>query len=470
MNVKWSMARPPLVPEAWHTWSSAQVPGNVPAASGDAATERRLEWPLGTLAALRQGFERGLPRRIGWLERDASHGWTACPLEESALARAAQVFRRGVAYASPGATFVRTEHSGAYAITLVDPRGSPLDDPAATWTIVDGDVKRLWPERLASVASLSLSLTEHTKSLESVGVILAAWRASGRPRRWQIVGGGLLADVAGFAAALVGASMVLVPTTLLAMVDACVGGKTGVNFAPYGKNQVGAWYFPTAVRVWTPWLSTLPERELRAGAMECLKHAFLAGDLRLAQELKDAVREGSSAGLNQLLEPLMGFKAAIVERDPAEEGERVILNLGHTCGHALEALSQAKTQGDVTLLHGEAIGYGLIYALLLSARLGGLDPSLCEHMIALLESTGIPLTRADLAQRLGVQDLAAPDVFSSLQTYMGLDKKKEGGEDVPFVLLADLGRVAREEGRWVKKVSAQTLREIWAHFLQRLAA
>jgi 3-dehydroquinate synthase len=313
-----------------------------------------------------------------------------------------------------------------------------------------------------------MTLNEHTKSLESVGAILKAWRDRGQPRRWQIVGGGLLSDVAAFAAALVGAQFDLVPTTLLAMVDACVGGKTGVNFPPFGKNQIGAWAFPQEVRVWSPWLSTLPERELRAGAVEALKHAFLLGDLHLAQNLTIYTETKAAQSMEALLEPLIRCKATIVERDPAEEGERAVLNLGHTLGHGLEAYALEASQDDYALLHGEAVAFGLVYALLLSERVAGLSAKARGEMTSLVHQVAGCLNRATLVQALGEPDLTAHHVFDRLLHFMGMDKKNIQGAETRWVLLSGLGEVYRDGGAWTTPVPSPILREVWTHLVASL--
>jgi 3-dehydroquinate synthase len=336
------------------------------------------------------------------------------------------------------------------------------------WTLVDGRVAACWPQVFSLVSPFLLTLNEHSKSLASVAKIIEAWKDRGRPKRWQIVGGGIISDVAAFAAALVGAEFDLVPTTLLAMVDACVGGKTGVNFPPFGKNQVGAWAFPREVRVWSPWLSTLPERELRSGAVESLKHAFLLGNLGLAKDLTSDIIKPASGSLEPLLEPLISCKAAIVERDPAEEGERAVLNLGHTLGHALEGYALEKSQDEQNILHGEAVAFGLVYALLLSEKVAGLPSRLCRGMIAHIQEASGCLNRSHLIGALREPDLTAQHVFEHLLHFMGMDKKNLRGHETRWVLLSEVGQVYRVGEAWTTSVPLPILYETWKQLVTSL--
>ena len=465
------MSRPAVPVQSWYSWSWSQIEVQATEGVEDSTTERLLRWPQGTIAILREGFEKKLGRQVGWLEPHVNE--SLLPLSsQSPIAAAAHVFKRGVAHAVGKATSRVDKLQGAYPIAILGGDSDPLSHDPEVWTIVDGEVARLWPKVFDFAPCLTLSLSEHVKTLPTVATILAAWTQRGKPRHWQIVGGGILADVAGFAAAIAGCEMDLIPTTLLAMVDACVGGKTAVNFAPYGKNQIGSWHFPSAVKVWSPWLSTLPQRELISGAMEGLKHCLLLGDLDLAEQLSHAISHVRSGGswesLNALLPALIGFKAEVVARDPAEVGERAILNLGHTLGHALEALSQENTKPDATLLHGEAVGCGLVYALLLSTKISGLSQESCDQMIGLVRSAGGLMPYSLLLRRLGVSDLRDPRVFSRLQDFMGFDKKNTTGQKPRWVVLEAFGVVAKDQGAWTWEVDAEVLRETWTSFLSRL--
>ncbi len=218
-----------------------------------------------------------------------------------------------------------------------------------------------------SVASLSLADGEAHKTLESAARVFAALAELKASRDATIValGGGVVGDLAGFAAAcwMRGIAFVQVPTTLLAMVDSSVGGKTAVDL-PQGKNLVGAFHQPRAVIVDTDTLSTLPARELRAGFAEVIKYGAL-GDAAFFAWLEQnaaALLAKDAGALTHAIAHCCAHKAGIVARDETEQGERALLNLGHTFGHALETLT-----GYGALLHGEAIAIGMTLAARLSA-------------------------------------------------------------------------------------------------------
>ena len=250
---------------------------------------------------------------------------------------------------------------------------------------------------------------EPAKSLATVESLCREWAAWGLTRADVVVavGGGLVTDVAGFAAASYhrGVPVVHVPTTLLGMVDAAIGGKTGVNL-PEGKNLVGAFWQPAAVLADTDALATLPPRELRSGQGELAKYHFLTGDDLLALDLAERIAAA------------VRIKAAVVagdeREDPTNRKGRAILNYGHTLGHALEI------ETDHELHHGEAVGIGLAYAAALARRLGRIgDDRVAEHH------------RVLAAYELDASLPAGAD-HDRLVSLMGRDKKAIGG--LTFVL------------------------------------
>ncbi|HET8631205.1 MAG TPA: 3-dehydroquinate synthase [Thermomicrobiales bacterium] len=262
---------------------------------------------------------------------------------------------------------------------------------------------------------------------------LYAWLAGERAERGEPVlafGGGVAGDLAGFVAAtyLRGVPLAQVPTTLLAMVDSSVGGKTGVNL-PAGKNLVGAFYQPALVLADPRLLATLPARELRSGWAEVVKYAFLdrAVPGYDAPPLLPILREHAAA-LQALREPVtstviracIAIKAAVVGQDERETGLRRILNLGHTVGHAVEA---AAGYGRYT--HGEAVALGLRAAARLAARRGHCDAALVAQVDGLLDAFGLPATIAGCPA-------------DALLARMGSDKKVRGGR-VTWVLPTGAG-------------------------------
>jgi shikimate kinase/3-dehydroquinate synthase len=230
------------------------------------------------------------------------------------------------------------------------------------------------------------------------------------------LGGGVVGDLAGFAAAttLRGLPLVQVPTTLLAMVDSAVGGKVAVDH-PRGKNLVGAFHHPALV--WAPLrtLDTLPAREVRAGLAEIVKIALVA-DAGLFEALEAGPPPRGLPALAALVARAVALKAAIVHRDPREDGERALLNLGHTLGHGVEVAA-----GYGAILHGEAVAVGMVAEARAAARLGLAPPALADRIAAVLGRLGLPSDLADAAALVS-RPLSADAVASAV----GLDKKRRG--------------------------------------------
>jgi 3-dehydroquinate synthase len=249
------------------------------------------------------------------------------------------------------------------------------------------------------------------------------------------LGGGVVGDLAGFAAAIVrrGLDYIQVPTTLLAQVDSAVGGKTAIN-SGRGKNLIGAFHQPRLVLADTATLDTLPPRQFRAGYAEVVKYALL-GDAGffawLDANVKDVFAEagaggGGGAAREHAIATSCRMKAAIVARDERESGERALLNLGHTFGHALEAAAGFSDR----LLHGEAVALGIALAAEFSARLGVLAPEGATRAIGHLGRAGLPVRLEDIAGDW-------PDVHALLDL-MAQDKKVKRGK-LNLILLRDIG-------------------------------
>jgi 3-dehydroquinate synthase len=238
------------------------------------------------------------------------------------------------------------------------------------------------------------------------------------------LGGGVVGDMAGFAAACYqrGIAFAQVPTTLLAQVDSSVGGKTGVNHAG-GKNLVGAFHQPVAVFADTDALATLPDRELRAGFAEVLKYGLIVDtdffDWLEAHAQKLLARD--TAALTHAIKRSCQIKADIVTRDEREQGERALLNLGHTFGHAIESATNY-----TTWLHGEAVGAGMLLAADVSQRLGWVKPADVARVEAVLRSFGLPTD---------VRAISA----TTLAENMKIDKKVAAGR-IRLVLLQAIGK------------------------------
>ncbi len=237
------------------------------------------------------------------------------------------------------------------------------------------------------------------------------------------LGGGVVGDLAGFAAAtfMRGVPLIQIPTTLLAQVDSSVGGKTGINH-PLGKNMIGAFHQPQLVLADVETLNTLPPRELSAGLAEVIKHGLIldAGFFEWLETHMDRLVAREPEALTHAVRRSVEIKAEIVARDERETGDRALLNFGHTFGHAIEA-----GLGFGTWLHGEAVGAGMVMAADLSCRLGHLGSADVDRVRRLVARAGLPVA----APAFG------PERYLDL---MSFDKKAQGGR-VRFILLNHLG-------------------------------
>ncbi len=285
---------------------------------------------------------------------------------------------------------------------------------------------------------------EATKTRERWAILTDALLDAGFGRDSAIVavGGGVVGDLAGFVAAtyLRGIPFVQVPTTLLAMLDASVGGKVGVD-TPRGKNLVGAFHPPEAVVADPRVLADLPEREYRMGLAEAVKHGVIADAEYFAWMEREAPRilERRPATLAHLVRRSVEIKAEVVSADEHESGRRAVLNAGHTVAHALEQVS------GYALPHGEAVGLGLLVEARIAEALGWCQPGVAARIRALLTVLGLPV-RLDPGWRPG-----------RIAEAMALDKKNRGGA-VRIAPVADLGRAARHEGDWTAAVPPEAMR------------
>lgn len=256
---------------------------------------------------------------------------------------------------------------------------------------------------------------EAHKSFANVERALAALAALGATRDACVIalGGGVVGDLAGFSAAcwMRGIDFIQMPTTLLAMVDSSVGGKTGVNL-PAGKNLVGAFHQPRAVVVDIDTLATLPDREYRAGLAEVIKGAAIGDEPVFAwlETHADALAERDGDAVIEAIARKLRYKAGVVARDETEQGERALLNLGHTFGHALETAGRY-----TTLLHGEGVAIGMLLAARLSERLGMSAAADTARLQRMLETVGLPVA---IPTGMDAQQLLA---------LMRLDKKNTAG-------------------------------------------
>ncbi|HEX2839377.1 MAG TPA: 3-dehydroquinate synthase family protein [Phycisphaerales bacterium] len=317
--------------------------------------------------------------------------------------------------------------SAARCFVVADPACST--SPITTSLIAAGLQVRVWnmddPDGQSATGrrmTAGTGVTESVKSLDTVEHLCGQFAAAGLDRRDAVlaVGGGIVGDLAGFAAAIYrrGIAWVNMPTTLLAMVDASVGGKTGANLftaTSTVKNMAGAFHQPSLVVIDPNWLATLPPRHLRAGLAECIKHALLYrsvpgfGDHDLWNNTSDIIRRADlvrdPSAVADLIARNVTLKARVVEHDefeiaPDATGGRALLNLGHTFAHVIEGLP------GQDVLHGEAVGLGLVAAAHTARSLGRVDQEFVQTVCASVSGAGLPTSLAglptchDLTQRM----------------------------------------------------------------------
>ena len=308
------------------------------------------------------------------------------------------------------------------------------------------------------VEALVLPPGERTKSWAHLQEVTEAILAHRLERRDLVValGGGVIGDLAGFAAAIArrGLRFLQVPTTLLAQVDSSVGGKTGIN-SPAGKNLVGAFHQPALVVADTALLDTLPLRERRAGYAEIVKYGLID-----RPEFFDWLESGAWRGVieggperEEAVAISCAAKAAIVARDETETGDRALLNLGHTFGHAIEA---AVGYDSARLVHGEGVAIGMALAFRYSARRSLCAPDRAARVEAHLAGTGLPTRLAQVPGDLGGAD--------GLLAAIRQDKKVSAG-DLTFILVRDIGQAFVARG-----VDPDDIRAFLAEELARPAA
>jgi 3-dehydroquinate synthase len=320
------------------------------------------------------------------------------------------------------------------------------------FSVINDKILRHWSDELQQdLPNVELSSViwkgEEAKCLEIYGGLLSRVASQKIPRSGTIIGlgGGVIGDLAGFVAAtyLRGIAFVQVPTTLLAMVDSSVGGKTGVNLSE-GKNLVGAFHQPKLVVADLETLNELPAKEFAAGMAEVIKYGAIR-DSALFERVKRGVKPGDE-DLDEIVEKCVAIKARIVENDEFEtKGERALLNFGHTIGHAIE-----KATGYTTYLHGEAISLGMRAAAWLSRRVIGLSQEAARDIDVALIANQLPVV---LKSEVDSQAILAA---------LGNDKKVAADGGNRWVLLPDIGQA--ESGHVIApEIVAQAVEYLRTH-------
>jgi 3-dehydroquinate synthase len=343
---------------------------------------------------------------------------------------------------------------GAGLLSELPERLAALGLRGALWLVCDAAVDQQFGEPLAARLRAAgracrvyrVPAGETSKNLATAAQLYDWMIGGGVERRDTVLalGGGVVGDLAGFVAATVlrGVALVQLPTTLLAMVDSAVGGKTGVNH-PLGKNLIGAFHQPRLTLADTETLSTLPPRELRSGWAEVIKHAVIrdAGlfealeHFGLAERLQNRVPRRGESKIQNLIQRAVKVKVDIVNADEREAGERMLLNYGHTLGHAVEAAA-----GYGTLLHGEAVAIGMHLEAQIARRLEIVNAAMVERQRALLAAYGLPThvpdgmdAEAILALALRDKKVQAGKIRWALPTGIGRATVRD---DVPEALVS----------------------------------
>ncbi len=326
---------------------------------------------------------------------------------------------------------------------------TPLLKNKRVFIVTESNVAALYENKVSTSLTASgitqhwfhLTPGENTKSFAVFEKLTNDLLGTGIERTDVILalGGGVIGDLAGFAAASIlrGINFIQIPTTLLSQVDSSVGGKTGIN-SPHGKNLVGAFHQPLAVLIDPNVLGTLPKRELQAGYAEVLKYGLIDDasffDWLIENGptlLGNTPSNGQMAAQIHAIKTSCEAKARIVAEDEHESGKRALLNLGHTFGHALEA----ECGYDGTLLHGEGVAIGMVMALDLSTRLGIAQKTDRDRLVAHLKATGLKWSAAEIGVDLDAKKLVS---------HMAKDKKAEAGS-IGFIL-GGIGKAAMHRG------------------------
>ncbi len=329
-------------------------------------------------------------------------------------------------------------------------------NPSSVFVLVDENTERMVLPRLTSSQAIANAMVitvkagDVNKNLDSLSLIWRQLGENGGTRHSLLVnlGGGVVTDMGAFAAATFkrGIRCVNIPTTLLAAVDASVGGKTGINFNGY-KNEIGAFSEADAVIISTAFIDTLPVTELWSGYAEMLKHGLISDKQHFAELLGYAIEQNDKEHLLSLLQRSVGVKADVVETDPLERGIRRALNLGHTVGHAFESLALDR---KLPVPHGYAVAWGMIVELVLS------------HMQLGFPSEMLQRFASYVYDNYGAFVIGCDD-YPELLRLMSHDKKNVTAGEINFTLLKDVGEVEIDHSATADEI--KTALDIYRDFM-----
>ena len=303
---------------------------------------------------------------------------------------------------------------------------------------------------VAVKVDLGIKATEKNKSYKSLSQIQDLLIENRFSRECLLIGfgGGIICDLTGFAAATYqrGVDFILIPTSLLAQIDASVGGKTGINH-PQGKNMIGSFHQPKLVLIETNYLSTLPEREVRCGLVEMIKHGLIVDKyyFNWLEKNIDSILELEEPIITEAIKRSVEIKSNIVSMDEKESGIRALLNFGHTYGHALELIGNYEDYK-----HGEAVALGIKAALKLSEMMGHLTEEDLKRINTLFVKAGINTKT--------IKKINSEELYSAMQ----LDKKKQG-KNLNFIVLEEIGKAIKVDNLSKEKVLESIERSLFPH-------
>jgi len=400
----------------------------------DRAMSRNIFGFESVVTILRYAFGMSLSRDAEWdISQVEPH------LRPSFIA-AAKVFKRGVTVTA----LAEDSQNKSYRVDFCEELSDVFNQfHADDLVVVDSEVARFWWHRLPS-GYLAFDFNERKKNIETLSEIFTLLgNYQKKNRNVVVVGGGVAGDVVGFACGLLAIPCHFVPTTLLAMVDSSIGGKVGINFEPWGKNQLGLFCPPLSVRIWTGWLSTLAEAELKSGAAEALKHAVLSGNRDLWSAIITVVKNKDWNHIRNLMFDVLDVKRDVVSRDPYELDERATLNFGHTLGHAVEILMSRR---NIHVSHGACVALGMVHALRVSERRFGF---FANEIVEDIVGAGLLPDKKDL-------DIILALPQSEIMELLKSDKKNDGENAVRFILLKEWGQpVCGPSGEWAVTISLE---------------